>query len=177
MVDYNVTGADRKKLVKALERITGERAVYQGMPSMSYKVGEYIISKTGEISGAELSDEYRTALANAGFIPIDESDNPEPTGIVISISREGLSDNTILNFENMISSKGELIKKAFGLADLPINKTDDELQILWFKDNEPDNVEIAEKLIKAMVEKASQQRYVNPAPLVTDNPRYSFHQL
>ena len=116
MLDFNVTGTQRKTLVKALESLTGEQAVYQGMPTMAFQVGSYTVSKTGEVSGAELSDEYRTALANAGFIPVCESDDPEPAGIVISISREGLSDNTILNFENMISSKGEFIS---GLSEQP----------------------------------------------------------
>ena len=35
MMDFNVTGNDRKKLVKKLEVIVGERALYQGMPSMA----------------------------------------------------------------------------------------------------------------------------------------------
>ena len=106
MVNYGVSGSDRKRLVKALESITGERAVYQGMPSMSYKVGEYIVSKTGEVSGAELSDEYKEALSNAGFIPACESDDPEPAGIVISISREGLSDNPRYSFRVYLNSLG-----------------------------------------------------------------------
>lgn len=173
MVDYNVTGTRRKALVKALEALVGERAIYQGTPSMAFRVGTFTVSKAGEITGGELSEEIKNRLAEVGFVPVDEGEE-ESTGIVISVSRDELSDSTIQNFENMVSSKGELIKRAFGLTDLPINKTDDTLQILWFKDKEPGNTEMAETFVKAMLEKAVQQKYVSPKPLETDNPKYSF---
>lgn len=174
MIDYNVTGTRRKALVKKLESLVGERAVYLGMPSCAFQVGEFIVSKTGEITGRELSEGIKDGLAQAGFAPVAEETDPEPTGIVISIPWDGLSDNTVQNFENMISSKGGLIKRAFGINYLPINKTDDELQILWFADKEPDNTEVAKAFVQAMLDKASKQRYVNPTTLVTDNAKYSF---
>lgn len=174
MINYGVSGNDRKRLVKALESLIGERSVYLGMPSCSFKVGSYIVSKNGEITGGELSEEIKAALAESGFIPISEEAEEEPTGIVISVSRDGLSDSAIENFENMVSSKGALIQKAFGLQELPIECTDDELRILWFANKEPEDREIAEKFIEAMVEKCRNQRHVSSVPLETDNPRYSF---
>ena len=56
MVDHGVSGNDRKRLVKALEKLVGERAIYCGMPSMAFRVGEFTIRKTGEITGSELSE-------------------------------------------------------------------------------------------------------------------------
>ena len=41
MTKFSVAGAARKKLVQKLSDLTGERAVYQGMPSMAFKVGAY----------------------------------------------------------------------------------------------------------------------------------------
>ena len=178
MVNFNVTGSRRKQLVKKLESLLGERAVYLGIPSTAFKVGEYTVSKTGEITGGELSNEIRTALARAGFVPVSETDESEtapeekPKGLTFTIPLSELNGKAE-NFLNMVESKGELIKAAFGIDELPVNRTEDELQILWFKDKEPDNPQVAEKFVRAMVEKASTQKYVSPKPLETDNAKYS----
>ena len=175
MINYGVSGNDRKRLVKALESHIGERSVYLGMPSCSFRVGPYEVSKSGEITDGELSDEIKDGLIRAGFIPVDEEvEEEEPTGIVISVPLDSVSDDTVQNFENMVSSKGELIKAAFGLTELPIERTDDTLQILWFRSKEPENREYAEKFVSAMLDKASHQRYMSPKLLETSNERYSF---
>ena len=46
--------------------------VYKGAPSFAYAVGNYIIDKTGTLTG-EPNPELLTALAEQGFMP-DESD-------------------------------------------------------------------------------------------------------
>ena len=175
MVDYNVTGNRRKALVKALERLTGEQAVYQGMPSMAFRVGAYEVSKTGEITGEELSEEYKDALSCAGFTPFSEVDDPEPVGIVISIPTETITEQTQENFENMTLSKALLIKAMFGLDDLPIDSDEDSVKIRWFQNKEmtPEETQFASDLVTAMIEKSSKQRHVNPEPLETDNLKYN----
>ena len=45
-INYNVTGADRKALVRAMVELLGEPPVYQGAPSFAYAVGSYIVDKT-----------------------------------------------------------------------------------------------------------------------------------
>ena len=176
MVDFGVTGTRRKALVKKLESLLGERAVYLGMPSTAFRIGPYEISKSGEVTGGELSDHIRAALARAGFVPVGETaeEAPEETsGLVFDIPLSEL-DGKEENFEHMVASKGELIKAAFGLSDLPMECSEGVLQILWFKDKEPDNRLIAERFISAMVAKAKQQKYVSPKPLDTSNEKYSF---
>ena len=49
VIKYNVTGADRKRLVTTLSKITGVKAKYLGMPSMAYEVGDSIIDKNGTL--------------------------------------------------------------------------------------------------------------------------------
>ncbi len=46
-VKFNVTGKERKELVKGIERITNEKSKYLGMPSTAYEVGIFTIDKTG----------------------------------------------------------------------------------------------------------------------------------
>ena len=180
MVNFNVTGSRRKQLVKKLESLLGERAVYMGMPTTAFRVGEYTVSKNGEITGGELSDDIKAALARAGFVPVSESEEvgetapEEPDGLVFTVPIAELDDKAVGNFENMVASKGELIKAAFGISELPISRTEDGLQILWFQKQEPDNLQVAEKFINAMLAKAKEQKYVSAKPLETDNERYSF---
>ena len=173
MMDFNVTGNDRKKLVKKLEAIVGERAVYQGMPSMAFKIGPYEVSKTGEVTPTP-TDEIVALLERAGFTANETAEDVEPevTGITITIPRDSLSDGAIENFKNMAASKASLIKQAFGIRELPTEVGDDVLIIRWFEETE--NTAHAAEFVSAMLEKAGQQRYVSPKPLETDNPRYSF---
>ena len=173
MLNFNVTGAERKKLVKKLEAIVGERAVYQGMPSMAFKVGEYEVSKTGEVTPTP-ADDIVSALASAGFTAEsgETETEQEVIGITITIPRDTLSDTAVENFRNMAASKADLIEQAFGLQELPTEVGEDALIIRWFEGTE--NTAHATEFVSAMLEKAGQQRYVSPKPLETTNPRYSF---
>ena len=47
IIYYDVTGAARKNLVAAIERLTGEKAKYLGVPSCAYRIGNYEVSKDG----------------------------------------------------------------------------------------------------------------------------------
>ena len=73
-MNYNVTGAERKALVRAIEELTGEKAKYLGMPTAAYQIGELTISKTGELEG-ELDEDLIGQLEEAGFT--GEAEDPE----------------------------------------------------------------------------------------------------
>lgn len=83
MHHYNVTGEDRKRLVKVASEFLGIKAEYQYMPSCSYKIGTYEISKDGTLSWSDMDDmdpehmaksqDLVSALEAAGFHS-DESD-------------------------------------------------------------------------------------------------------
>ncbi|MCH4034735.1 MAG: virulence protein [Lachnospiraceae bacterium] len=49
-LNYNVTGDERKALVKAISGITGEKAVYKRMPTCAYEIGAFTVSKEGALS-------------------------------------------------------------------------------------------------------------------------------
>ncbi len=86
-INYNVTGADRKKLVLAIVEITGETMNYKGAPTFGYGVGRYYIDKTGVLIGEDnpdlvadllglhsfkaVSEEYDALLTEAEPIPED----------------------------------------------------------------------------------------------------------
>jgi len=63
---YNVTGPARKTLVAAVSEITNTPVEYLGAPGFQYRVGEYVIDKTGTLTGPD-SLNLGVALLERGF--------------------------------------------------------------------------------------------------------------
>ena len=169
MINYNCTGERRKKLVQALTKITGEPSVYLGMPTCGFRVGDYTVSKTGEVS-PHPSEEIIAALAAAGFRGEEQTGGP-----VISIPRKGMTENAITCLKNMLNSKRPLIRKALGLqSTLPIEVTEDAIIARWYELEDAENFDVAKKLMEAMVKQAKRAKRVDPTPVRSDNPKYSF---
>ena len=178
MIKYNVTGDKRKRLVKKLSALTGYRAEYQGMPSMAFKVGDYVVSKNGTVEG-DLPEDIIKALARSGFkgeVIEEASADPVPAGFTVSFPMDELTDSAVDNFFNMIVSKGSLIKMAFKLSSLPVEYGDEALTINWFAEKKLplQTADYLKTFISAMVDCAKRQKYVIPRPMTTDNPKYNF---
>lgn len=75
---FHVKGKERKKLVKIIAEVLGEKAKYLGMPTAAYQIGEYMVSKDGKLSS---SDEHQMqnkmvldACKDAGFQTEEETE-------------------------------------------------------------------------------------------------------
>lgn len=73
-LNYNVTGADRKKLVTTISGILSLPAKYLGAPSFAYEVGSVTIDKNGTVSFDDHADGDKVAtlvetLLEKGFKP------------------------------------------------------------------------------------------------------------
>ncbi len=119
--EFQVTGAARKDLVKALEQATGEKAKYMGVPSCAYQVGEYTVTKEGtleyddSIAETEETDHVYAVLADAGFkTGLEETPaEPEgPTGVLVSIPLTRHTSGTLRNLINLIYTRAGLLNKA-----------------------------------------------------------------
>lgn len=71
-LNYNVTGEDRKQMVAIISRETGVQEVYTRMPVCAYVIDGLKVSKTGEMSWDERTEEaligrITAALTAAGF--------------------------------------------------------------------------------------------------------------
>ena len=53
---FNVSGQDRKNLVKAISEYLCIGSKYLGAPTFAYQVGTYTISKDGALSWSDLDD-------------------------------------------------------------------------------------------------------------------------
>ena len=67
---YNVSGADRKQLVKAIGDALGIRPKYMGTPSFAFRIGSYEVSKHGVLifEGDEQTASVLAAIDASGFM-------------------------------------------------------------------------------------------------------------
>ena len=71
-VNYNIQKEERKAMVGIISKVLGEKPVYCGAPTFSYKIGAFEITKDGCLCFDDALDEatlarVRTALREAGF--------------------------------------------------------------------------------------------------------------
>ena len=91
-LDFNVTGEERKRLVRAISEYTGADSHYLGVPSCAFQVDYFTISKDGCVSFDDRADSEEIeglieALAQQGFVSQpsnlgceEEIDEPETEG-------------------------------------------------------------------------------------------------
>lgn len=114
--NYNVTGNDRKALVAAIEKLTGDKAFYMRMPTCAYEIGDVTVDKEGGVTceDADKLERIIHSLISDGFTPEDtevvESDD-EATGLTVSLPLDKVA---VGNLTNLLTAKESLIKKALG---------------------------------------------------------------
>ena len=98
-VNYNIQKEERKAMVAIVSKVLGEKPVYCGAPSFSYKIGAFEITKDGSLCFDVAADEatvarVRTALREAGFTSEDgeNEDSCADTGADTPILTEGAED-------------------------------------------------------------------------------------
>lgn len=173
-LNFNVSGEERKRLVTVLAEYLNCKAQYLGVPSCAYRVGDFIVGKTGIISFDEhLTDEKFIAqltdkLESEGF-------QTENNSIGLTIQLPMLDDMALANLYALIESKGYLIKKALGVEELPVLKNGDKLEFLWFKNNHsPDEVKTYMHFVTALCDMAKNQKRINAKEKIVENEKYAF---
>lgn len=188
VIKYNVTGAERKRLVTALSNLTGVKAKYLGMPSMAYEVGDFTIDKNGNL---ELSDKVNseeiervaTHLASEGFIAEEEisatggkqTADSEAFSLTVSMPRSSFSERSLENLKALVEAKRELIRHALDVEDLPIEVSEDEVSFPWFEVLPAvDEVKAYNHFISALCEMAINQKRITIKEKEVENEKYAF---
>ena len=176
-IKYNVSGADRKRLVQTIAEILGCDAKYLGVPSCAYQVNCFTVDKNGTVSFDERSDSEKIeklidALSDRGF----EEETPEcADSLVISYPRENISDAALENLRLLVSSKETLIKKALGADDLPIEVSEDKVSFPWFTGwPTPEEVSAYAHFTGKLLGMAKTQKRVTAKEKDSDNDKYAF---
>ena len=188
VIKYNVTGAERKRLVTTLSTLTGVKAKYLGMPSMAYEVGDFTIDKNGNL---ELSDKVNSEeiervaghLASEGFIAEEEisatggeqTAASEEFGLTVSMPRSNFSERALENLKVIIEAKGELIRHALDVENLPIEVYDDEVSFPWFEIlPAAEEVKAYNHFISALCQMAINQKRITVKEKEVENEKYAF---
>ena len=181
-INYNIQGPKRKELVKLIADFTGYEAKYCGAPTFAYEVGGYCVDKNGTVTLAsntpdEAVERMIQMLYDNGFSgKFESAQEPEiEAGLTVTIPKETLSEGAMANLERLVESKGNLIRKALGVEQLPILGTDETVSFPWFP-GEPtaDEVKAYTHLVTALCEMARNQKRITAKEKETDNEKYAF---
>ena len=196
-LDYNCTGADRKKLVAAIAEHLGRKVKYLGAPSFSYQVDCITIDKNGILHLNDMADPdwvegIEKKLADSGFECASfsyDDPQPEPTqeevaedssdadfsGICISMPRSLFTEQNLANLHSIVEAKGSLIRKALGAKELPIEVSDLKISFPWFPaEYTPDELQAYESFVCRLCDMARNQKRVTAKEKETDNEKYAF---
>ncbi|WP_026523289.1 hypothetical protein [Butyrivibrio sp. MB2005] len=103
---------DRKELVRKLSEAIGQVIIYKGAPTFAYKVGDYLIDKTGNIEVPDDKVDIDILREIGACTEIDEAE--DATELVISLPTNEHTEKTLLNLLNIFQSKEDLINKSLG---------------------------------------------------------------
>lgn len=186
---YNLTGSDRKRLVNAISEITSASAKYLGAPSFAYQVDYFTIDRNGGVTfddraDSETIENLIDTLDSQGFKAepqaVEASEPAEPTsagvdGLCISMPASLFTETTLQNLKDIIASKENLIRKALGVDELPVEVGDTKVSFPWFAGMlTPEEVKAYDHFICTLCEMARNQKRVTAKERDTGNDKYAF---
>jgi len=188
-MNITLNATDRKPLVKAISELTGEKAVYMKTPTCAYKIGDYTVTRDGNLKApdsldAESLQQLKDALESAGYQPegievseatAEDTSEDEITSICISMPRSLFTDANLENLKNIIAAKRSLICKALGTDDLPLEITDTKVSFPWFPGQpDADSVKAYDTFVCKLCEMARNMKRSNATEKPVDNDKYAF---
>ena len=204
-ITYNIT--ERKPFVKALEEITGAKAVYMKTPTYAYTVDYFTVTREGNLTFNDNADSEEIervleGLDQSGFhsesaeydeyppeIDCEEplEDCPPASG-VLETEPEGESvgltvamplDKVLVgNLTNLLEAKGSLIRKALGISELPIAVSEEQISFPWFADGlDADTVKAYTDFIAALCKMSREQKRISNTEKAVENEKYAFRCL
>jgi len=101
--------------------------------------------------------------------------HPEHDRLTIEMPLTGFTDTALENLARLIACKGELIKKAIGAEELPVERTEATLKFPWFHLGlEPEEVSAYARFIGALCAAAKKQQRVTAKEKPAENEKFAF---
>ena len=181
-LNFHVNGAERKRLVQTISDWLGVPAKYCGAPTFNYEVEYFTINRDGSLSfddraDSEVIERLLQHLYDEGF-DIDQShteDEDEPCAVCVSMPKSLFTGSNLENLKALIAAKGNLIKKALGVSELPLEITDTKVSFPWFPATPtPDEMNAYDAFICKLCEMARIQSRVNSSEKPIENEKYAF---
>ena len=141
-IHYNVTGEQRKAMVKVIAETTGAQAKYMRTPTYAYEIDYFTVTRDGTLEFSDRSDSEEVeavleALGAAGFEGIgetteapeqaqetptaadtepQESEEQEPVQLTVSLPLARHTGMSLRNLINLLYTRAPLVNKALGTA-------------------------------------------------------------
>lgn len=176
IIEFNLTGNDRKELVKNISEVIGAPAEYQYMPTCAYVIGrDYTVTKEGNLEINDRADSKEvehllTELDSRGYSILNE----EIDRLTVQMPRELLSERTLNRVRRIIENKGEIFKAAFKTDSLDIIQTDEKVEFPWFTIEQDGDADAYCTFISMLCKFAKNRNRINNKPDTSDNEKYAF---
>lgn len=195
-IEFHVTGADRKVLVTAMGEILEARPKYLGMPTAAYEVDHFRIDKNGTVEFDDKTDSEEIEkllgqLAERGFSGEGQqaatdamkktAENntagadtaPQDENVRLTVAMP-LGSANIDNLKKLLEAKGSLIKKAFGIDELPVEIDGDKISFPWFSETDSGTAMACTDFISALCKMSKEQKRITATEKTVDNEKYAF---
>ena len=201
---YHLSGDARKKLVYTMAGLLECKPRYLGIPSYAYEVGDYTVSRNGDVTFDDRmdSDEVEMlfeALMERGYKP-EAVSKPEPRqheqhgqlsgpkaanvalesdepimDLVVSLPIDGYDAGSLNRLHTLIASKRTLLQRALGVELLPVQVTEDRVSFPWFHGEiDSDHAQAYMNLIVQLCAMAKNSKRITAKDKETDNDKYAF---
>lgn len=195
-IEFHVTVADRKALVTAMGEILEARPKYLGMPTAAYEVDYLRIDKNGMAEFDDRADSGEIEnlleqLAERGFAgegqqtatgapeetaaddtaETDTAPQDENAGLTVAVP---LGSANIDNLKKLLEAKGSLIKKAFGIDELPVEVDEEKISFPWFSETDSAAAGACTNFISALCKMSREQKRITATEKAVDNEKYAF---
>ena len=175
-INYNVTGAERKKLVQTIAEILECDAKYLGVPSCAYQIDYFTVDKNGALNFDDRADSDEVeqlieALMERGYEAVVET---EKSVLSIAYPKAKLGDSGLENLRKYVEAKHDLFCEAFGADELPIEADDEKVSFPWFDcESTPEQVQAYSTFICKLCEMMANAKRVTATEKPIDNPKYA----
>ena len=176
-INYNVSGAERKKLVQNIAEILECEAKYLGVPSCAYQIDYFTVDKNGVLSFDDSADSEEVeqlieALCERGFEAEVET---EESVIAIAYPMAKLGEEGLANLKKYVEAKHDLFCEAFGTDELPIEIDEEKVSFPWF-DGEatPEQVQAYSTFVCKLCEMMANAKRVTATEKSVENNKYAF---
>ncbi len=199
-LEYNVSGEERKRLIRAVAECTGAQVRYLFAPTFAYEVDYFHIDKNGCVSFDDRADSEEIErliefLAERGFIaaavPDSEEAQPEPselesngtdtplcTGLEIKMPLGIFGPDTYNRLTKLIGSKATLIRKALGADRISVYLTSDTICFPWWnRMPESEEIQAYSEFIAALCQTARNSKRVTAVEHDTQSEKYTFRNF
>lgn len=174
-IGINLNGQKRKDLAMAVGELLKTEPVYQKAPSYAYEIGEVTMNRDNSLIFSAKTNPETIHLLLDGLQGKGFTVGELPDKLVIQMPLDGFDGVAMDNLQKLVAAKAELIKKALGVEELPIEQADEAICFSWFAfDTASEDVMAYSQFIAALCDMAKKQKRVLATEKSVENEKYAF---